>query len=79
MSEGVSHGKGQHLTALSQIYGCYGDYENTFKSILYGNYPHLFFEGEEIDPYERSHLLEYEINRLINEYNISEHCTYPST
>ena len=60
------------------MYGCSGEYETTFKSMLYGNYPHLFLDGEEIHPYERSHLLEYDINRLINEYNISDHCTYQS-
>ena len=74
LSEEVAQGKGEHITALSKMYGCNGEYKQTFESLLYGNYPHLFLEMKEIDSYERAHLLEYEINRLIEINKMSEKC-----
>ena len=65
LSEEVAQGKGEHITALSNMYGCNGEYQQTFESLLYGNYLHLFLEMKGIDSYERAHLLDYEINRLI--------------
>ena len=72
LSEEVAQGKGEHITALSDMYGCNGEYKQTFESLLYGNYPHLFLEMKEIDSYERAHLLDYEINRLIEANKIGE-------
>ena len=79
LSEEVAQGKGEHITALSNMYGCNGEYKQTFESLLYGNYPHLFLEMEEIDSYERAHLLDYEINRLIQANKMDEKCTYFSS
>ena len=79
LSEEVAQGKGEHITALSGMYGCNGEYQQTFESILYGNYPHLFLEMKEIDSYERAHLLDNEINRLIEVNKMGEKCSYFST
>ena len=79
LSEEVAQGKGEHITALSNMYGCNGEYKQTFESLLYGNYPHLFLEMEEIDTYERAHLLDYEINRLIEVNKMGEKCSYFSS
>ena len=79
LSEEVAQGKGEHITALSNIYGCNGEYKQTFESLLYGNYPHLFLEMKEIDSYERAHLLDYEINRLIEVNKMGEKCSYFSS
>ena len=76
LSEEVAQGKGEHITALSNMYGCNGEYKQTFESLLYGNYPHLFLEMKEIDSFERSHLLDYEINRLIEVNKMGEKCSY---
>ena len=76
LSEEVAQGKGEHITALSNMYGCNGEYKQTFESLLYGNYPHLFLEMKEIDSYERSHLLDYEINRLIEVNKMGEKCSF---
>ena len=79
LSEEVAQGKGEHITALSGMYGCNGEYQQTFESVLYGNYPHLFLEMKEIDSYERAHLLDYEINRLIEVNKMGEKCSYFSS
>ena len=79
LSEEVAQGKGAHIAALSGMYGCYGAYQQTFESLLYGNYPHLFLEMKEIDSYDRAHLLDYEINRLIEFNKMSEKCSYFSS
>ena len=79
LSEEVAQGKGEHISALSDMYGCNGEYQQTFESILYGNYPHLFLEMKEIDSYERAHLLDYEINRLIEVNKMHEKCSYFSS
>ena len=79
LSEEVAQGKGEHITALSGMYGCNGEYKQTFESLLYGNYPHLFLEMKEIDSYERAHLLDYEINRLIEVNKMGEKCSYFSS
>ena len=79
LSEEVAQGKGEHIVALSQMYGCQGEYKHTFESLLYGNYPHLFSEMKEIESYERAHLLEIEINILIEKYGIKNQCTNIST
>jgi len=79
LSEEVAQGKGEHITALSDMYGCNGEYKQTFESLLYGNYPHLFLEMKEIDSYERAHLLDYEINRLIDVNKMGEKCSYISS
>ena len=79
LSEEVAQGKGEHITALSGMFGCNGEYQQTFKSLLYGNHPHLFLEMIEIDSYERAHLLDYEINRLIEVNKIGEKCSYFSS
>ena len=79
LSEEVAQGKGEHITALSNMYGCNGEYKQTFESLLYGNYPHLFLEMKEIDSYERAHLLDYEINRLIEVNKMGEKCSYFSS
>ena len=79
LSEEVAQGKGEHTAALSGMYGCNGEYQQTFESLLYGNYPHLFLEMKEIDSYERAHLLDYEINRLIEVNKIGEKCSYFSS
>ena len=79
LSEEVAQGKGEHIIALSGMYGCNGEYQQTFESLLYGNYPHLFLEMKEIDSYERAHLLDYEINRLIEANKICEKCSYFSS
>ena len=78
LSEEVAQGKGEHIVALSQMYGCQGEYKHTFESLLYGNYPHLFSEMKEIESYERAHLLDYEINRLIQVNRMEDQCTYTS-
>ena len=79
LSEEVAQGKGEYIVALSQLYGCQGEYNHTFESLLYGNYPHLFTEMKEIENYERAHLLDYEINRLIQVNRIEDQCTYSSS
>ena len=79
LSEEVAQGKGEHIVALSQMYGCHGEYKQTFESLLYGNYPHLFSEMKEIESYERAHLLDYEINRLIQVNRMEDQCTYTSS
>ena len=79
LSEEVAQGKGEHLVALSQMYGCQGEYKQTFESLLYGNYPRLFLEMESIESYERAHLLEDEINMLIEKNGIKNQCTIIST
>ena len=79
LSEEVAQGKGEHITALSNMYGCNGEYQQTFESLMYGNYPHLFLEMKEIDSYERAHLLDYEINRLIEVNKMGEKCSYFSS
>ena len=75
MSEEVAQGKGEHILALSGMYGCQGEYIQTFESLLYDNYPRLFSEMNEIDSYERIHLLDYEINRLIEVNKMGEKCS----
>ena len=79
LSEEVAKGKGEHIVALSQMYGCQGEYKHTFESLLYGNYPHLFSEMKEIESYERAHLLDYEINRLIQVNRMENKCAYTSS
>ena len=79
LSEEVAQGKGEHIVALSQMYGCQGEYKHVFESLLYGNYPHLFSEMKEIESYERAHLLDYEINRLIQVNRMENKCTYTSS
>ena len=79
LSEEVAQGKGEHITALSEMYGCNGEYKQTFESLLYGNYPHLFLEMKEIDSYERAHLLDYGINRLIKVNKMGEKCSFFSS
>jgi hypothetical protein len=74
LSEEVAQGKGEHFVALSQMYGCQGKYKQTFKSMLYGNYPRLFLDMESIESYKRAHLLEIEINMLINKNDIKNQC-----
>ena len=79
LSEEIARGKGEHITALSGMYGCDGEYQQTFESLLYGNYQLLFLEMKEIDSYERAHLLDYEINRLIEVNKMGEKCSYFSS
>ena len=79
LSEEVAQGKGEHITALSGMFGCNGEYKQTFESLLYSNYPHLFLEMKEIDSYERAHLLDYEINRLIDVNKMGDKCSYFSS
>ena len=79
LSEEVAQGKGEHIVALSQMYGCQGEYKHTFESLLYGNYQHLFSEMKEIESYERAHLLDYEINRLIQVNRMENKCAYTSS
>jgi len=79
LSEEVAQGQGEHIVALSQMYGCQGEYKHTFESLLYGNYPHLFSEMKEIESYERAHLLDYEINRLIQVNRMENKCAYTSS
>ena len=79
LSEEVAQGQGEHLVALSQMYGCQGEYKHTFESLLYGNYHHLFSEMKEIESYERAHLLDYEINRLIQVNRMENKCAYTSS
>ena len=79
LSEEIAQGKGEHISALSNMYGCNGEYKQTFESLLYGNYPHLFLEMKEIDSYERAHLLDHEINRLIDVNKMGEKCSYFSS
>ena len=79
LSEAAAQGQGEHLVALSQMYGCQGEYKHTFESLLYGNYPHLFSEMKEIEIYERAHLLDYEINRLIQVNRLENQCVYTSS
>ena len=78
LSEDVSKGKGEHFSALSKLYGCEDKYIQTFESMLYGNYTHLFEEISDIEKYERAHLLDYEINRLMKNYRIKEFCKFSS-
>ena len=75
LSVEAAQGKGEHLSALSGIYGCRGDNKQTFESLLYDNYPHLFTEMKEIESSERAHLLDYEINRLIETNSMVNQCT----
>jgi len=79
LSEEVAQGKGEHIAALSGMYGCKGEYQQTLESLLYGSYPLLFLEMKEIDNYERAHLLDYEINRLIVFNKMSVICSYFSS
>ena len=79
LSEQISQGKGEHLVALSQMYGCTGEYQLTFESILYGNYPSLFLDMSSVESYERAHLLEDEINLLIQKSGIKNKCSTIST
>ena len=79
LSEDVAQGKGEHFIALSQMYGCQGENQHTFESLLYRNYPRLFLEMEPIESYERAHLLENEINILIERNGIKNQCTIIST
>jgi len=79
LSEEVAQGQGEHLVALSQMYGCQGEYKRTFESLLYGNYPHLFSKMKEIESYERAHLLDYEINRLIQVNRMENQCAFTSS
>ena len=79
MSEEVAQGKGEHLVALSQMYGCQGEFKQTFESLLYGNYPRLFLDMESIESYERAHLLENKINILIKKSGFKDQCTDIST
>ena len=77
ISEDVAKGQGEYLEILSKMCGCQGEYEQTFKSMLYGNYPHFSEDMKEIDnSYERAHLLDYEINRLIQSYRLEGQCVY---
>ena len=76
LSREIAQGKGEHITALFGMYGCNGEYKIALESILLGNYPHLFLEIKQIDRYERAHLLDYEINRLIEVNNMGEECSY---
>ncbi len=75
MSEEVAQGKGEHLVTLSQMYGCQGEYKQTFESLLYGNYPRLFLDMSSRESYERAHMLENEINILIENNGIKNQCT----
>jgi len=79
LSEEISQGKGEHIAALSGMYGCSEEYQKAFESLLYGNYTHLFLEMKEIESYERAHLLDYEINRLIEVNRMGEKCSYFSS
>ncbi len=79
LSKEVAQGKGEHITALSNMYGCNGEYQQTFESLLYGNYSDLFLEMKEIDSYERVHLLDFEINRLIEVNKMDDKCSYFSS
>ena len=79
LSEEMAQGSGEYIAALSEMYGCNGENQQTFESLLYGNYPHLFLEMKEIDSYERAHLLDYEINRLIEVNKMGEKCSYFSS
>ena len=74
LSEEVAQGNGEHLFALSQMYGCQGEYKQTFESLLYGNYSSLFLEKESMGNYERAHLLENGINFLIERNGIKNQC-----
>jgi hypothetical protein len=47
--------------------------------MLKGSYPHLFLDMQEIDSYERAHLLDYEINRLMELNQMGNKCTYISS
>jgi hypothetical protein len=75
LSVEAAQGKGEHVVALSQMYGCQGENKRSFESILYSNYPHLFLEMKGIEKYERAHLLDYEINRLIETNSMENQCT----
>ena len=79
LSEEVAQGKGKHFDALSGMFGCNDENQQTFESLLYGNYPHLFLDMKGIDSYERTHLLDYEINRLIGVNKMGEKCSYFSS
>jgi len=72
----VAQGKGDHLSALSYMYGCKNEYKQTFESILYGNYPLLFLKTKSINSYEKAHLLDDEINRLIKVNRLYQKCNY---
>ena len=75
LSEEIAQGKGEHITALSEIYGCNAESQQRFLSILHGNFPNLFLEMKEIDSYERAHLLDYEINKLIGVNKMGGQCS----
>ena len=79
LSEEITQGKGKHVEALSKMYGCVGEYEQTFESMLFSNYPHLFLDMSEMENYDRAHLLDYEINRLIRDYRFEDQCIYSSS
>ena len=79
LSEEVAQGKGEHILALSGMYGCQGEYKQTFESMLYGNYHRLFLGMNSIESYERAHLLENEINILIKKSGFKDQCTDIST
>ena len=79
LSEEVAQRKGEHLVALSKMYGCEGEYQQTFESMLYGNYHRLFLGMNSIESYERAHLLENEINILIKKSGFKDQCTDIST
>ena len=79
LSEDVAQGKGEHFIALSEMYGCQGENQHTFESLLYRNYSRLFLEMEPIESYERAHFLENEINILIERNGIKNQCTNIST
>ncbi len=76
LSQEIAQGRGEHISALSGLYGCDDEYKPTFESMLYGNYHHLFFEMEGIGSLERAHLLDYEINRLIEFNRLDNTCSY---
>ena len=79
LSEEVAQGKGEHIAALSDMYGCNEENQHTFESLLYRNYQNLFLGMKKIDSYERAHLLENEINRLIEVNKMGEKCSYFSS
>ncbi len=79
LSEEAAQGKGEHIIALSGMFGCQGEYQQSFESMMKGSYPHLFLDMQEIDSYERAHLLDYEINRLMELNQMGNKCTYISS
>ena len=74
LSEEILNQEGGHFESLSQVYGCEEDFVQAFDSMIYGNYEHLFIDSVEINHYDKAHLLDYEINRLIIEYNLQDKC-----